>query len=1249
MSGRYTYTTLNCKGLRDTQKRRTIFQFLKTKQTNIILLQETHIVEDDLTLLQQEWEIGSICLNSGTTASAGQLIMTSKPMQVVENIVHERGRLQETILKDHDYLLRIFNVYGYNNDRPRVHLLKTLFKEYSVNKECDFVCIGGDFNVVVSNMADKEGGNNRKTQSQVFLNLMLDQHNLVDTWRKDNPTQRTYTWSQNNPSVKCRLDYFLVPTTMKQYVNNTRICSSIRTDHKCVDLHIKIDKYNRGPGLWKLNNEILFDQEYVTTTTELIERVWNENLDLDTATRYDYLKYEIRKHTKQYCKKRSHQKKLKEREILNRIEHLEQTKQSTNLSQNELKELEEHKQELDIILESKAKGAWIRSRIQYIELHEKSNSFFHSLAKEQHAKQTIQKLNNSSTDITDPKAIQEGLQTFYKKLYTSKFNNQEEYNTAKDATLYERLSTLTEHDKINLDSVITLHELTKSLKDFQNNKTPGCDGLTKEFYTAFWPALGPKILETFNFCNDRELLTQTQRRGIITLLHKQGKDNTKVENYRPLSLLNVDYKLLTKTISNKIEPYLDGVIHSDQIGFLKGRYIGEGVRKIEDILQHYETRKKEGYLLQLDFQKAFDSIEWRYLFETLKKLNFSDGIIQWIKLCYTNIQSSVLNGGYTSNWFTLTKGLRQGCPLSAYLFLICVEPLANKIRCNNSIKGLQIGHTEQKLSLFADDCTCLVADKTSLDLLIRELETFSKYSGLQLNYDKCVLYPLSETKVEDTRFLLEHNNFKVLGITIGKNKEINQSRNVAVKNTQIDYTLTRWSQRQLSLIGKILITKAHAMSKLIHTMSITEVPKDKLKYVQQKVTKFIWSGKPPKVRHNVLVCPYKEGGLNALDVDCQYKALKIPWIWRMLSSKNWNSTINHMLTRVGGTNFLIHCNYDKQTVSFLPTFYKEIFLFWQEIFSPMYRPDLIIWNNKNIKIAGKTIYIKELAEHNVIFIHDLMTQSHSFLQYTEFRDTKKLHISYRTYNTLIRAIQRYIQSNRRMEELLKEDKPNIDFSSTKYRMITGKIVDVSQAKSREYYREFLELKTGFTASALLKWTENYNVDEEIFYDSLPRAKKSTTDTKLIAFQFKIIHNIINNRDNLYKWKISDSNTCRKCSENAKEDIVHEFVTCKWSKMAIHAIGKDLDLLDSFKQIKHTELIFGVSDESINCILLLTKYVIHKCRQDEKPLHINFFRNELFKQIICDKRTLKPWIFAQKWGKFKCLIDKAQQFCDTLCV
>ena len=107
-----------------------------------------------------------------------------------------------------------------------------------------------------------------------------------------------------------------------------------------------------------------------------------------------------------------------------------------------------------------------------------------------------------------------------------------------------------------METEITLKELTNSLEEFENNKTPGCDGLTKEFYVAFWNHLGPILLQTLQFCKEQKSFTQSQRRGVISLLHKKGKDPEQIENYRPISLLNVDYKIITKTIANRIQKRL---------------------------------------------------------------------------------------------------------------------------------------------------------------------------------------------------------------------------------------------------------------------------------------------------------------------------------------------------------------------------------------------------------------------------------------------------------------------------------------------------------------------------------------------------------------------------------------------------------------------------------------------------------------------------------------------------------------------
>ena len=991
MLGKYVFSTLNCKGLRQDNKRRCIFQFLKTKKSDFFLLQETHHDNNDIHLWEQEWSVGVICSNAGTTASAGQLLLSSRPVRVLENTIHEEGRLHDVVIEDHDYVLRIINIYGYNAESLRVPLLKKLEKTLLIDKQCDFTCIGGDFNIVLSNLMDKEGGNCRKVASQVYLNTLLNKFNLVDVWRCENPTQKCFTWSQKNPLVQCRLDYFLVRDEDKKFVSKTKIVSSIRTDHKMVDMLVEIEKYKRGPGLWKLNNEVLKDENYVTKIKHLINSTWShpDNPDnTDKAALYDFMKYEIRKCTKRYCKTRSKNRKLVEKELLNEIDHLEHKQQTQKATDVETNRLDTLKQELDLILESKAHGNWVRSRIKYIELNEKSTAFFHSMSKELHEKRTILSINTTNGTITNPEEILKEIKNFYKGLYTTQFTQDNTYERHRPNLDHIGLNKLSEQEKQLLEGPITLEELTKALKSFENNKTPGCDGLTKEFYMTFWHDLAPVLLETLNYCTQRHLMTNSQRRGVITLIHKD-KDRTNIANYRPISLLNIDYKLLSKVLATRIKGVINKIVHSDQIGFLEDRFIGEGIRKVQDIIQQIERNEEEGYVLQLDFQKAFDSIEWDFMFDTLKQFNFGKNITDMIALCYTKIESCVLNSGYTTSWFRLQKGVRQGCPLSAYLFLLCIEILAQKIRNNNQILGIVSGQTEQKLSLFADDCTCLLKDIRSVKKTLQEINHFGLYSGLKLNTQKSVLYPISNTHQLENNNLnltIKTDTISLLGITLGRDENEKYQLNVSEKCINMRKNLNRWSQRQLSLVGKILVTKSYAISKVIHTMTSTVVKEEDIKLIQQAVNKFIWSNKPAKVKHDVLINPLKEGGLNAMDIESQYKALKLPWVWRLMRSNNWNSAINDRFKQYGGIKLLINCNFDSKTVANVPQFYKEVLKYWAEIAIPPNCAKFVVWNNKNIKIGKQTVYCEELFRQNVVFVHDF-TKNGIFLSYNEFRET----------------------------------------------------------------------------------------------------------------------------------------------------------------------------------------------------------------------------------------------------------------------
>ena len=316
-------------------------------------------------------------------------------------------------------------------------------------------------------------------------------------------------------------------------------------------------------------------------------------------------------------------------------------------------------------------------------------------------------------------------------------------------------------------------------------------------------------------------------------------------------------------------------------------------------------------------------------------------------------------------------------------------------------------------------------------------------------------------------YKLQKQTIKLLGISLGRDKQQTNNDNVDNKLANISKTLDRWSQRRLSLLGKILVTKTHAVAKIVHVMSITTMSKDQLTALQRLLTRFIWSKKPPKVKHSVMIAPQNEGGIKALDVVSQYKALRLPWIWRLIRSSNWNATINMKLSQVGGISLLIQCNFDKGTINFLPQFYKEMFIYWQEIVEHLGVDELIVWNNKNIKIANKTIFIEELYQHNVVYIHDFF-QNRIILPYENFCNIYQIRISRKLYLKVTKAIQKFVNRDQHIQAILDQAKPTHIRNKTRFRLLSGTWIDLRTAKSKHFYNEFLIFKTGF-ASALTQW------------------------------------------------------------------------------------------------------------------------------------------------------------------------------------
>ena len=414
------------------------------------------------------------------------------------------------------------------------------------------------------------------------------------------------------------------------------------------------------------------------------------------------------------------------------------------------------------------------------------------------------------------------MKNFYNQLYSSQYQP----STACSSTFlgHDSLLAKLDNEKESLcEGPITAEECLAALKTFQHNKTPGSDGLYAEFYLHFWNDISGPLIDSLNYSASVGEFSISQRQGIISLIPKKNKDPLLLKDWRPNTLLNVDYKLATKCIARRLEKVLPHLIERDQTGYIKGRYIGENIRAISDIIEQHEN--KEGMILFLDFEKAFDSLEWEYLFKVLDIMNFGPSFLKWIHTFYRNISSCVINNGFSSELFALQRGVRQGCPLSGLLFVLAVEPLAHQIRISKSIKGLENGDKITKLSLYADDTTAFIRDDLSAASLFDLLDQFGELSGLKINKSKTEGLWLGAWKRrlgKDEPFGISWPKEYVtaLGIAFPYNVRVGNKINFEERLAKLKKVLNIWSSRHLTILGRIAIVQNLALAKLVYSCSV---------------------------------------------------------------------------------------------------------------------------------------------------------------------------------------------------------------------------------------------------------------------------------------------------------------------------------------------------------------------------------------------------------------------------------------------
>ena len=197
----------------------------------------------------------------------------------------------------------------------------------------------------------------------------------------------------------------------------------------------------------------------------------------------------------------------------------------------------------------------------------------------------------------------------------------------------------------------------------------------------------------------------------------------------PISLLNVDIKILSKALAKRFKKVLPCLISAQQTAYVQNRNISKSGRLISDIIEIANTRQMEGFLVTMDLEKAFDSLDHKFLISVLKKFGFGQNFISWIEIILKNQESCVINGGTTTKYFKLNRGTRQGDPISAYLFILAFEILFLLIKENPHINGLNIFDHCYLYSAYVDDTTFFLKDVNCIKEMVNSFHIFSRFSG----------------------------------------------------------------------------------------------------------------------------------------------------------------------------------------------------------------------------------------------------------------------------------------------------------------------------------------------------------------------------------------------------------------------------------------------------------------------------------------------------------------------------------------
>ena len=1209
-----TLITQNCRGLKkETKIRQLINRIYKSNYNSnflIVALQETHL---DNSNLKYQWR-GQHIITPGLGTQGGCITLLSENIKIIKQIDignEAHVALVEMIGTNITKRLIVINLHApCAHSKPKVDFFSRIregIEELRAGDDTEIIILG-DFNTVMhgSERINTQFSNSEKRITKLLTN-MLDDLNLIDCWSKGN---NSMTWRHGDKMSK--IDRIILSRSLSNRNVNVKISTDwtyTESDHAAVVVELTKQVAKSTERITRIDtsfmSNVILKHRFLCDLKEKLEQMAETNMN--PHQKLEYLKVMIRSIALEIAaeeKKKSEAEHKDLKEGINFWQQAFENSQSKFYREMAITNLNELISLRDKYLDKRGEYLSNRNKSKWYQEGERSTKYFLNLQRAKARKTEMSELIIDGVETKDGDEICKYVESFYKKLYEKGDKSKVNQGQIDE---FVKIDPLNEDKIRKMDVPITKDDLLVTLKSCSDS-APGPDGIPYSIIKATWNYYGDLLLDCWKYSQIMNELTHSHRSSYLRLIPKEDKDPKILKNWRPITLSNCDFKLITKTLSRKLTSVIEEEINVPQTAYIPGRQITDNLHQMLHMIEESVKSKTESMLVSLDAEKAFDSVEHWYIKAILQKLGLQE-FTKTFDLLYKNQLVDILLNGSKAGSYKIRNGVKQGDALSCILFILSIEPLIRNIQNDESIIKVNVNPNSPKIVAYADDISCMIKpDLDSLTKIFKHYEKLTNLSGLKLNADKTEIITNGAVNNYRITYLNEPYSIeaseaiKVNGLILSYDIANMHNLNFGKLYNSMDRQLRTWSNRGLSLMGKILIYKTFGLSQILFVGSVIQFTKKEDAKITELTYRFIWNRDmnknkaPDRIKRQTMYKPIEELGFGMIDFREVLKSIKIKTVLRILNY------CDHPLKEI----ILHNINNSWVKITLINDFRPPL--------STAIRDIGFIWKSY---LLNTTDYSQELLE--VIsqeYVGNLIEPRHR---------NKRLCVRHR--NDTIKEIlttswqhavtMKFSKEIRRLVEVWNGPRDFIGGTpaSRSKLPIKTKLTTTSKITSKMIRDSMKLVNTNYE----FKTVGTLSQDQ---VGILGRQIKRLNNVKLKSTILRLIHGDIYCASRMKKFGMTDSDSCERCGE--VESIEHMILTCEYTKNIWAIVSSITDIKHtSIKKIVGLDPIHDKTTLTINCEIVRQLLAITRPTVDPRT----FVENTVKRLSIIEKGVTKIQILT----------------------